>query len=184
MKHTDIEHEVRLWLEQVVIGLNLCPFASKPYLQNQVRIVISDCEEPTCLLTQLAEELQFLDKHEPQQLETTLLVLPQMLENFYDYNAFLDMADALLEQLGWTGFYQIASFHPHYQFSGTQPEDAENLTNCSPYPILHLIREASIEKVLKHYPNPTAIPQRNIDTVCNLTKTQIRQLFPHLNSSD
>lgn len=176
----DVELQTRNWLQQVVIGLNLCPFASKPYLDNQVRIAVSDCTEEACLLDDLLNELQYLDGHDAQEVETTLLVIPGMLTDFYDYNDFLDSAEAALEDGGWTGTYQIASFHPRYQFAGTAPEDAENLTNRAPYPILHLIREASLEKALKHYPDPEMIPERNIETVENLTDEQKCSLFPFL----
>ncbi|MDG6777543.1 DUF1415 domain-containing protein [Thiomicrorhabdus sp. zzn3] len=177
---SQIEQACRNWLEQVVIGLNLCPFASKPYLDNQVRIVVSDCEDETCLLEQLQTELTWLADHAPKEIETTLIALPYMLGDFYDYNDFLDLAEGLLETQGWSGHFQLASFHPHYQFAGTQPDDCENLTNRAPYPILHLIREASLEQVLQHYPNPEQIPERNIETVCGLADTQLRALFPYL----
>ncbi|WP_373018140.1 DUF1415 domain-containing protein [Thiomicrorhabdus sp.] len=177
---TEIEQQIRNWLQQVVIGLNLCPFAAKPYLDNQVRIAISDCRDEACLLNDLNDELKNLDAHNPQEVETTLVVLPDMLGDFYDYNEFLDLAEALLEEGGWSGTYQIASFHPHYQFAGTQPEDSENLTNRSPYPVLHLIREASLEKALQYYPDPETIPDKNIETVQNLTDAQKKSLFPYL----
>ncbi|MDG6773434.1 DUF1415 domain-containing protein [Thiomicrorhabdus sp. ZW0627] len=180
INQSDVELQIRNWLQQVVIGLNLCPFASKPYLDNQVRIAVSDCTDDACLLEDLLGELQYLDGHKPQEVETTLIVIPGMLEDFYDYNDFLDSAEALLGDGGWAGTYQIASFHPHYQFAGTQPEDSENLTNRAPYPVLHLIREASLEKALKHYPNPEMIPERNIETVEKLTDEQKHNLFPFL----
>lgn len=180
---SQIKQACQNWLEQVVIGLNLCPFASKPYLDNQVRIVVSECVDETCLLEQLQTELELLADHSPKEIETSLIVLPHMLDNFYDYNDFLDSAEGLLENQGWSGHFQLASFHPHYQFAGSQPDDCENLTNRAPYPILHLIREASIQKALKHYPNPHTIPQHNIDTVCELTETQLLRLFPHLKAS-
>lgn len=168
------------WLEQVVIGLNLCPFASHPHLQQRVRIISSDCNDEACLLQDLTEELQYLAQHSEKEVETTLIALPNMLQDFYDYNQFLDLVDSLLLQQGWEGTFQVASFHPDYQFGGTQPEDKENLTNRSPYPVLHLIREASLEQAIKHHPDPAAIPERNIEVVENLNQQQIATLFPYL----
>lgn len=182
MQNKQAETRVRQWLEEVVIGLNLCPFASKPYLDQRVRIQASDCDNETCLLEVLKKELDYLAQQPPEKVETTLLVVTAMLGNFYDYNDFLDLAERLLEQLDYTGTIQIASFHPGYQFAGTEPEDCENLTNRAPYPILHLIRETSLEKALKHYPHPEQIPERNIDTVCGLSNPQRQALFPHLYS--
>ncbi|QCU89720.1 DUF1415 domain-containing protein [Thiomicrorhabdus sediminis] len=181
-QHQHIEKQISSWLQQVVIGLNLCPFAKHPFQNHQVRISISDCETPNCLLENLAEEIETLRNTPVTELETTVLVVANMLDDFYDYNDFLDLADRLLEQYDAIGEFQIASFHPHYQFAGTQPDDAENLTNRSPYPILHLIREASLEKALAHYPNPEQIPENNIHTVENLSLEQKKQLFDYLSN--
>jgi len=178
--HELVEHQVRQWLEQVVIGLNLCPFASKPYQDQQIRLATSRCNDETCLLTELATELARLAQKEPNEVETTLLIIPNMFSHFSDYNQFLNHVDALIEQLDYEGIFQVASFHPDYQFGGTLPEDDENLTNRAPYPILHLIREASLERVLKHYPNPESIPENNITRVTNLTDQEKQQLFPYL----
>lgn len=175
-----VETAMRQWLEQVVIGLNLCPFASQPHLQNRVRFISSDSKTETDLLNDLTTELQLLDKTPPETLETTLIAIPKMLTDFYDYNEFLDWVDQLLIQRDWEGVYQVASFHPNYQFGGTQPDDQENLTNRSPYPVLHLIREASLEQALQHHPDPEGIPQRNIELVENLSAQQISVLFPYL----
>jgi len=175
-----IEQQVRNWLEQVVIGLNLCPFASKPYQAQQIRFSVTACQEQETLLIELALELTRLSQKEPCEIETTLLIIPNMLESFEVYNQFLNHVDALIEQLNYQGIFQVASFHPNYQFGGTQPEDAENLTNRAPYPILHFIREASLERVLKHYPNPEQIPENNIHRVSNLTEQERLALFPYL----
>ncbi len=174
------EQDVRHWLEQVVIGLNLCPFASKPYQENLVRFVTSHCQDTACLLTELATELTLLATKMPEEIETTLLIVPNMLNHFNDYNQFLNHVDALIEQLNYQGEFQVASFHPHYQFAGTQPDDAENLTNRAPYPILHLIREASLERALQHYPNPEHIPDNNIKRISRLTEQEKQRLFPYL----
>lgn len=176
----DIEQSVQQWLNDVVIGLNLCPFAAKPQRNKQIKIHVSSDKTENGLLESIYLQLKELDETPPQELETTLVVAPYLLEDFDDYNQFLDLVEGLVVQLGKSGIYQIASFHPDYCFYGTEPEDAENLTNRSPYPIFHLIREESMEKVLKHYPDPEAIPERNIDCVENLTPVQIQQLFPYL----
>lgn len=176
----DIEQTVQQWLNDVVIGLNLCPFAAKPQRNKQIKIHVSSDKTENDLLESIYLQLKELDETPPQELETTLVVAPYLLEDFEDYNQFLDLVEGLVVQLGKSGIYQIASFHPDYCFYGTEPEDAENLTNRSPYPIFHLIREESMEKVLKHYPDPEAIPERNIDCVENLTPEQIKQLFPYL----
>jgi len=177
-----IEQSMRHWLEQVVIGLNLCPFASKPHLQNLVRIISSDSTTEIALLDDVTTELEKLDRYSASELETTLIAIPNMLADFYDYNQFLDWVDQLLFERNWEGTYQVASFHPSYQFGGTQPNDKENLTNRSPYPVLHLIREASMEKAVKHHPDPAGIPERNIKLVENLSEQQISALFPYLKS--
>jgi len=178
-----VDQAIRQWLEQVVIGLNLCPFASHPHQQNLVRIISSDSTTEIDLLSDLTTELEKLDNHSASELETTLIATPNMLSDFYDYNQFLDWVDQLLAEQGWDGVYQVASFHPDYQFGGTQPDDKENLTNRSPYPVLHLIREASMEKAIQHHPDPAGIPERNIKLVEGLSEQQVNALFPYLKSS-
>ncbi|MCF6346067.1 MAG: DUF1415 domain-containing protein [Thiomicrorhabdus sp.] len=178
--NSTVEQHVKQWLEQVVIGLNLCPFASKPYQDKQIRFVVSNAQQTEYLLTELVTELDLLATKEPNKIETTLLIIPNMLTSFSDYNQFLNHVDALIKQFNYQGIFQIASFHPNYQFAGTQPNNAENLTNRAPYPILHLIREASLERALKHYPNPETIPDNNIKCVSNLTEQEKQKLFPYL----
>lgn len=180
MDNNQIKQSVDQWLDQVVIGLNLCPFALKPYKNQQIDLVVSNCTDEACLLENLQQELQRLENTAAADLETTLLIVPNMMQDFYDYNQFLDYVDALIEQQGWTGTFQIATFHPDYQFGGTMPEDAENLTNRAPYPILHLLREASLEKALAHYPHPEQIPENNIQTVSTLSDSDKLKLFPFL----
>lgn len=171
---------VERWLEQVVIGLNLCPFASRPQRENQIRIQICDSDTELGLLETLQAELTLIDEKPATEIETTLLVIPNMLHDFDDYNQFLDLVDALLDEFEWAGEYQMASFHPQYCFAGVAPDSPENLTNRSPYPLLHIIREASIEKVLEHYENPEAIPGRNIEKVSALSEEEKRRLFTYL----
>jgi len=175
-----IEAAVRQWLEQVVIGLNLCPFAARPVRGGQLRIVVSEARSDLDLLTDLQLELTRLDETPAAQLETTLIVVPQMLEDFLDYNDFLEQVDGLLEQFEWDGLYQVASFHPRYQFEGTRPGDAENLTNRSPYPLLHLLREDSVEAAIASHPDIDRVPEDNIRRMSALTPEQRRQLFGYL----
>jgi hypothetical protein len=175
-----IEQEVQQWLEDVVIGLNLCPFAAKPNRNKQIKIFVSEATTEEILLEDVLQELMNLDSKTAEELETTLVAIPNMLQDFIDYNFFLDWVDALIKQQEWEGTFQIATFHPNYCFGGAEPEDDENLTNRSPYPVLHLIREESMAKVLKHYPNPEAIPDTNIARVEALSPEERRKLFPYL----
>ncbi|WP_226662155.1 DUF1415 domain-containing protein [Microbulbifer aggregans] len=171
---------VERWLQDVVVGLNLCPFARKPLRAGQIRFVVSEANSNEVLLEELLDEFQVLDRTSEEEVETTLLILPTYLRDFHDYNFFLDEAEWLLKRQGYEGIYQIASFHPHYQFADTRPDDEENLTNRSPYPILHLLREASLERGLKNYPDPESIPHNNILRVEALTEAEKRALFPCL----
>ncbi len=168
----------RQWLEQVVIGLELCPFAAQPLLENRVRIQVCDSTTEWQLLEALHAELDRLDQHPATELETTLLVLPDMLADFADYNQFLDQVDALLDEFSWYGKYQVASFHPQYCFAGVAPEAAENLTNRAPYPIFHLIREDSLAAVLANVERPEDIPAQNILRVNSLRMDEKHRLFP------
>ncbi|MDO5505435.1 MAG: DUF1415 domain-containing protein [Pseudoxanthomonas suwonensis] len=165
---TAVEAATRRWLERAVIGLNLCPFAKAVHVRSQVRIVVSDAGSESALLAQLGEELLHLRDTPADLVDTTLLVHPLLLDDFLDYNDFLDLADALLVELALDGEIQIASFHPRYQFADTEPDDVENLTNRAPFPILHLLREDSVERAVAAYPEPDAIIERNIATVREL----------------
>ena len=160
-----VEAGVRRWLERAVIGLNLCPFAKAVYVRDQVRIVVSDASTARALLEELGEEMALLRDTPAEQTDTTLLVHPHVLGDFLDYNDFLDDADALVEAMDLDGVLQVASFHPQYQFAGTEPGDVENLTNRAPYPILHLLREASVDRAVAAYAEPEAIIDRNVATV-------------------
>lgn len=173
---------VETWLTDVVIGLNLCPFAAKPHRLNQIRIDIFNGNTEQALLDHLQVELERLDQEPAEQLETTVIVIPHMLIDFFEYNQFLDYADFLVRKGGWEGVYQIASFHPDYCFADAAPGDASNLTNQSPYPILHLLREHSLEEAIEKYPDTDAIPETNIKKMNHLEKTDIERLFPYLRS--
>jgi hypothetical protein len=176
----EVERAVRQWLEQVVVGLNLCPFAGKPLREGRLRIVVSEAASELELLTELQLELQRLDETPATQLETTLIAVTKVLADFADYNDFLDRVDALLEHFEWSGEYQVASFHPHYQFADTHPDDDANLTNRAPWPLLHLLREDSVEAALDSHPDPDSIPHNNIRRMRDLSEEQKRGLFGYL----
>ncbi|MCA1779322.1 MAG: DUF1415 domain-containing protein [Xanthomonadaceae bacterium] len=155
----------RRWLEKAVIGLNLCPFAGQPWHQGRVRLRVSEATRPQQLVQDLADQLLALHKADPADCETTLLIHPKLLGDFLEYNDFLDVADGVLEELALDGTIQIASFHPDYQFAGSAADDPANCTNRSPYPMLHLLREASIEAATAKLPSSEAIYERNIKTM-------------------
>jgi hypothetical protein len=160
--------ETRAWIEQAVIGLDLCPFAKVPYAKKQVRYAVSAAETPHELLAHLAEELERLSAADPEEIETTLLIHPWVLADFLDHNDFLEVAEAAVEELGFSGEIQVASFHPRYQFAGTAPDDPENGTNRSPYPTLHLLREASVERAVAAFGDTSIIYEKNIETLRRL----------------
>src|SRR6056297_1438880 len=164
-EHHAVVEATRRWLEKAVIGLNLCPFAGTPWRQGRVRFRVSDATSLQQLAEDLADELQTLNETDPAECETTLLIHPGVLGDFLDYNDFLDIADGLLEQLELDGILQVASFHPDYRFADSAPGDPANCTNRSPWPMLHLLREASIEAAVANHPDPNAIYERNIETL-------------------
>ena len=167
----------RAWLERAVIGLNLCPFAKAPHAKGAIRWVESGATTPAALRTELLSELQTLATADPEAMETTLLVHPQVLQDFADFNDFLDEADAALDELGLQGTLQIASFHPRYQFAGTDADDITNATNRSPHPTLHLIRESSIARAAEAFPEAEAIFGRNMATLRRLGPAGWRRLM-------
>ena len=160
--HTIIAAQMQTWITRVVVGLNLCPFARKPLENNQVRITVSNAHNTAALLEDLHAELSLLESKPASEIETTVIAISEMLGDFADYNDFLDLAEGLLDRFGWEGQFQIASFHPDYQFDGNGAEDAENYTNRSPWPALHLLREDSLEQAVDSHPDPEQIPDRNI----------------------
>jgi uncharacterized protein len=177
------EHQVRQWLEQVVIGLNLCPFAAAPYRNGLIRVSVSHAATEAMLLAHLHSELVLIDETPATTVETTLLVIVGMLNDFDAYNDFLAEVNTLLRKGGWEGKYQVASFHPRYRFRGTKDDDACNLTNRSPWPILHIIREASIDRALSDFPGPETIPDQNIRTTRSLSSDERRNYFPWLSEA-
>lgn len=154
-----------VWLERAVIGLNLCPFAKSVHVKGQVHYAVSRATSGPALLADLAHELNSLAALEASERDTTLFIVPDFLQDFLDFNDFLDEADQLLVDLDLDGDYQIASLHPHYQFAGTAMDDITNATNRSPYPTLHLLREDSIDRAVAAFPNPETIFETNMATM-------------------
>lgn len=157
--------ETRAWVERVVIGLNLCPFAKAAQAGGRTRFVGSTASDARTLLAAFCAEVRFLAGASAADVETTLLVHPYVLADFDDYNAFLDVADAALQALGCAGVLQVASFHPRYRFAGTEADDIGNATNRSPYPVLQLLREDSIEQAIAAYGDTAAIYAANMRTL-------------------
>jgi len=157
--------ETRAWVERAVIGLNLCPFAKAVHAKGQVRYVLSTAADEEALLAELCSEMEKLVAADPGDTDTTLLIHPQLLNDFLDFNDFLGAADEALEQLGLEGVLQIASFHPQFQFAGTDADDVSNATNQSPYPTLHLLREASVDRAVAAFPQAEAIYENNMRTL-------------------
>jgi hypothetical protein len=153
------------WLERAVIGLNLCPFAKSVYVKKQIHYVVCASGSPQDVLDLLESELLDLKSADPQQRDTTLLMAPQLHPDFLDFNDFLAAADALLKRLKLNRDFQIASFHPHFQFAGTGPEDIGNYTNRAPYPTLHLLREDSLDRAVQAFPEAEAIYEKNMETL-------------------
>ncbi|PUE16658.1 DUF1415 domain-containing protein [Limnohabitans sp. MMS-10A-178] len=156
------------WLERAVIGLNLCPFAKAVYVKGQVHCTVSQASNLEALRDDLLQALKDLVAHEPAERDTTLLIIQNLLQDFVDYNDFLNVADDCLLALDLEGEIQIASFHPQYQFAGTDEDDITNFTNRSPYPTLHLIREASIDRAVAAFPDAEDIFEANMATMNQL----------------
>jgi len=175
---SNIIHETQDWLIKAVIGLNLCPFAKAVHVKEQIKYVVSEATTVEQLLEDLAQELEFLAEVSREKTDTTLLIHPEILNDFLDYNDFLELADQLLEDLDLDGELQIASFHPQYQFAGTEIDDVTNFTNRSPYPTLHLIREESIDEAVKVFPEAEAIFETNMQTMEKLGTDGWLKLFP------
>ena len=175
---SNIIQETQDWLTKAVIGLNLCPFAKAVHVKEQIKYVVSEATTVEQLLQDLTEELEFLAEVSREKIDTTLLIHPDLLNDFLDYNDFLELADQLLEDLDLDGELQIASFHPQYQFAGTKIDDITNFTNRSPYPTLHLIREDSIDDAVKAFPEAEAIFETNMQTMEKLGVDGWEKLFP------
>lgn len=162
--------ETRAWVRRAVIGLNLCPFARAVDVRDRMRYVVSDSPDPAAVLEQMRQEFRLLQDTPADDIETTLLILTAAFADFLDFNDFLEQAERLLRRAGWEGEFQIASFHPAYQFAGTGAEDISNATNRSPWPTLHLLRESSIDRAVASMDNPDSIYEANIETMQRLGK--------------
>jgi len=165
---SEVIAHTKLWLERAVIGLNLCPFAKAVFIKDQIRYVVSAAQTPEELLADLMKELEFLHQADPEVVDTTLLIHPDALRDFLDYNDFLDVADAAVDELELDGEIQVASFHPDYQFAGTDVDDISNYTNRAPYPTLHLLREISVERAVNAFPDASEIFSKNMQTLHQL----------------
>jgi len=157
--------ETRAWVRRAVIGLNLCPFARAVDAKDQIRYVFCDATDPETLLATLVVELQRLADTDPALVDTTMLIHPRVLGDFEDFNDFLELADAAVEDLDLDGVLQVASFHPRFQFADTEADDVTNATNRSPYPTLHLLREDSVDRAVAAFPEAEAIFERNMETL-------------------
>lgn len=160
--------DTQKWLLDAVVGLNLCPFAKSVVVKDMVRYRVCPSSQPEDVLAMLRDELQHLAEADPDQLDTTLLMAPNALPDFLDFNDFLAECDDVLTELDLGGVLQVADFHPQYQFGGTDVDDVENFTNRTPYPTLHLLREASIDKAVEAYPDASLIFERNIEVLNKL----------------
>ncbi len=166
---------VQEWVRTVVVGLDLCPFARREVEANTIRYAIADARTEESLIERLAEELVFLQ--ERNDVETTLLIHPQVLRDFESYNDFLGLCDELLDLMQLRGEFQIASFHPEYRFAGTAADAPENYSNRSPYPLLHILREASVERAIARHPDIESVPVRNVARLRDIGSSRLRKLI-------
>ncbi|MDQ5902961.1 MAG: uncharacterized protein QG672_548 [Pseudomonadota bacterium] len=173
----EIVAATQVWLERVVIGLNLCPFAKAVHVKKQIRYAVTAAQTADELLAELAQELQLLSATDAKTLDTTLLIHPQAMGDFLDFHFFLAEADALIRNQGFDGVFQIASLHPRYEFAGSDAEDIENYTNRAPYPMLHLLREASIDRAVAAFPDAADIFEKNIETLNRIGHEGWRRLW-------
>lgn len=179
-----VEEVVQRWLDDVVIGLNLCPFARQPSNQGSIETRVINSAEPKVLAVEIEQSLRSLEEKSAEELETILVVTPNMLLDFAQYNQFLGVLDHLLVSMDWEGIFQIASFHPEYQFAGTSEDDVSNWTNRAPYPVFHLLREESITRAVDSLSDPDEIYERNMQKMESLSSEQRRTLFPWLHKQD
>ncbi|PQV45404.1 DUF1415 domain-containing protein [Paraburkholderia sp. BL21I4N1] len=177
--HDAVIAATRHWLTEAVIGLNLCPFAKAVHVKGQIRYAVSDATHMEAVLADLETELQTLVAADPNAVDTTLLIVPNALGDFLDYNDGLFFAERMIKQLRLEGVIQIASFHPFYQFEGSEPDEIENYTNRAPYPIFHLLREDSIERAVQAFPDAEAIYERNQETLRRIGLAGWNALLKH-----
>jgi hypothetical protein len=166
---------VKQWLEKTVIGLQLCPFAKSVFDADKIRYTVSNSRDTEAVMLELHDELKRLD--DVPELETTLIIINQQLSDFEAFNQTLDYIDDMLDQYGWSGIFQVASFHPYYQFADTKIDDRENWTNRSPYPIFHILRESSLELAIESFPSIVDLPQENIKRMNGLSSQVFAQVL-------
>jgi uncharacterized protein len=176
--HAKIISNTVAWVERAVIGLNLCPFAKAEHVNGRIHYEVSAAQDAEHLMLDLGQSMERLLSTDPNTMETLLLIHPLAFNDFLDYNDFVMDAEDLLARLNLDGVLQIASFHPHYQFAETSPEAIENYTNRSPYPMLHLLREDSVERAVEAFPDAETIYERNIETMKKLGLKRWHALFP------
>lgn len=165
------------WVERVVVGLNLCPFA-RPVVQEQsIRYAVCDASDWNTMRQFVLEEMLLIWEAEPSDITTSLLMFSQGLQDFLEYLEFLELADSLIEDAGLSGIFQVASFHPEYQFDGTSSEDRSNYTNRAPFPTLHLLREDDISRAVESSVDTTAIPERNIQRLLSMSEEEWNNFF-------
>src|SRR5262245_22176544 len=177
MNDADVIDATRRWIATIVIGLNLCPFARRVFESDRIRFAVSAAMDEAVLLKNLADELTLLAATPIAEIETTLLIHPQVLGEFLDYNDFLELAERQVQNLDLEGIVQIASFHPYYQFAGTTPDALENYTNRSPFPMLHLLREESVTAVADRPEELLEIPRRNMETLQQLGRERLLEML-------
>jgi hypothetical protein len=177
MDNQKIIKTVKNWIEQFIIGYNICPFARKVFITERIKYVVNSSTDDEIILQAFLQELQWLNTTPAKKIDTTLFILTNAFPDFDHYLNFIYVIETMIEQLNYEGIYQVATFHPIYQFDGTQLTDAENFTNRSPFPIIHILREESVEKAIENYPNPEEIPKRNIALMNEMGVEKLRTLF-------
>ena len=183
MNHSKESNTTRRWVSEMIIGLNLCPFAKRVFDAEAIKYVVSEATDTKDLLTQLIEEVHFLTKSSPAVFETTLLIHPTVLNDFLEYNDFLGVVDRMLKKSGCDELIQIASFHPNYEFSDAPTDAVENYSNRSPYPMIHLLLVESVSKVVTNEEQMLAIPRRNIETLRAMGREEILDILDRVRST-
>lgn len=171
----NIIQQTQCWLETIIIGLNFCPFAKREFIKESIRYVVFEKTDIESCLHELANEFQYLDNN--SETETTLLIFSYAFSEFDDFLEMIDYGNQLLDDLGYRSVYQLAHFHPGYCFDGVEADDASNYTNRAPYPTLHLIREESLQQAIQNHPDPSSIPDTNIDLARNMGATKLQSLL-------
>ncbi|MFK8008432.1 MAG: DUF1415 domain-containing protein [Saprospiraceae bacterium] len=172
----DFIEKTKSWIQTFVIGLNICPFAGHPFREDKIRYRLEESESLEKLLETLLEELDLLQKNENTTIETSILIHPNVLTDFLDYNDFLSVVEAVLKEMDLEGEIQVASFHPDYQFAGENKDAPSNYVTRSPFPMLHLLRESSVTKAIELHPNTEQIPFDNIQKLNELGLEKIKRM--------